>query len=226
MLVRNKAQYADKRLINVAKKKRSIIETTVPKFIEVYSKIQKVYLGSEIDNNAITICSALDKLAIVDKFTILNKKGFTDKELICSWLTKGIGKIMVMDSERYLSAANNQMRKSDVEYSQAESICTVYDAIIARADRIAKLLMGLNALFLNSIEETSFTIDKNGLEVHSYSEYDKSILMNCVNFAVAVADIINIPVVTTDGEIPEKAIETIVTGEKYLVQMNNAIKNY
>ncbi|MFD3156737.1 hypothetical protein ACFIJ5_07745 [Haloimpatiens sp. FM7330] len=225
LMVRNKAEYTDKRLVNVAKKKRAIVENTVPKFVEVYSQIQKIDLGGE-NNNEIAFCDNIEKLAIFDALVISNKKEFTDKELVCGLLTKGLGKMMVMDSERYLSAANNQMREANVVYSQSESICTAYDAVIARADRIAKLLMGMNALFIRSIKETKCTIDKNGLDVHNYSECDKGVLMICVNIAVAMSDIINVPVLTSEGAIPEEAIETIMTGEKYLSKMNNAINTY
>lgn len=225
LMVRNKAEYTDKRLMNVVKKKKAIIQNTVPKFVEVYSQIQKIDLGGEgIDE--IAFCDNIEKLAILNALVITNKKEFTDKELVCGLLTKGLGKMMVMDSERFLSAANNQMRESNVVYSQSESICAVYDAIIARADRIAKVLMGMNALFIRSIEETKNTIDKNGLNVHNYSDYDKGVLTICVDIAKAMADIINVPVVTSEGEIPKAAMETIMDGEKRLEKMNNTIKAY
>lgn len=225
LMVRNKAEYTDKRLVNVAKKKRAIIENTVPKFVEVYSQIQKINLVGQ-SKNELAFSNNVEKLAILDALVLSNKKGFTDKELVCGLLIKGFGKMMVMDSERFLSAANNQIREANVIYSQSESICTVYDAIIARADRIAKVLMGMNALFIRSIEETKNTINKKGLNVHNYSDYDKGILMICVNTAKAIADIVNVPVITSEGEIPEAAMETIMTGERYLEKMKNAIKTY
>ncbi|NFF82263.1 hypothetical protein FC764_13640 [Clostridium botulinum] len=226
LIVRNKEEYADKRLMNVVKKKRAIMKNTVPKFVEVYSQIQKIDLGDNVDTNEIAIHDNMGKLSIRNALSILNKKEFTDKALICGLLTKGLGNIMVMDSERFLSAANNQMREANVVYSQSESICTVYDAIIARADRIAKLLVGMNVLFIRSIEETKRTIDKNGLNVNNYSDYDKGVLMIGVNIAAAMADIINVPVVTSEGDISAAAMETIVTGEEYLEKMNNVINTY
>lgn len=226
LLVRKKAEFADKRLMNVAKKKRAIVQSTVPKFVDVYSKIQKIELGNKTVVNEIATRDNVRKLAVLDVLSVSAKKGFTDKELVCGLIIKGFGKLMEMDSERYLSAANSQMRAANVIYSQSESIGAVYDAIVARADRISNLLMAMNALFIRSINETSLTIDKNGLDVRKYSEYDKGVLMTCVNIAVAMADIINVPVVTSEGSIPETAMETIVTGEKYLEKMNNTIKAY
>ncbi|MBB2481047.1 hypothetical protein H5P36_12685 [Bacillus sp. APMAM] len=224
LLVRKKAEFADKRLMNVAKKKRAIVQNTVPKFVDIYSQIQKIELENKTSVNEIAIRDNVRKLAVLDALSVSVKKDFTDKELVCGWITKGFGKLMEMDSERYLSAANSQMRAANVVYSQSESIGAVYDAIVARADRISNLLMAMNALFIRSINETSNTIEKNGLDVRNYSDYDKGVLMTCVNIAAAISDIIDVPVVDEKGQICESANEMIMTGEKYLEKVNQAIK--
>ena len=224
LLVRQKAEFMDKRLVNVAKKKRAIVKNSVPKFIEVYSKIQKIELENKSSVNDIVIKDNIQKMSAINCLSIAMKKDLTDKELVCGWLTKGLGEVMKMDSERYLSAANSTMRAANVAYSQSESISAVYDAIVARADRISKLLMAMNALFIRSIEQTAYTIEKNGLNVMNYDEYDKSVLMTCVNIAVAMSDLVNIPVVDEKGQICESATELITTGEKYLEKMNYAIE--
>lgn len=224
LLVRNKAEFTDKRLMNVAKKKRAIVQSTVPKFLDVYSQIQKIELENKTSVNEISIRDNVRRLAILDALSVSVKKDFTDKELVCGLITKGFPKMMEMDSERYLSAANSQMRAANVVYSQAKSIGAVYDAITARADRISNLLMAMNALFIRSINETLLTIKKNGLDVRNYSVYDKGVLMTCVNIAVAMSDIIDVPVVDENGQICESAIEMIATGEKYLEKMNQVVK--
>jgi hypothetical protein len=224
LMVKKKAEFADKRLMNVAKKKRAIVQNTVPKFVDVYSQIQKIELENKTTFNEIAIRDHVRKLAVLDALSVSVKKDFSDKELVCGWMTKGLGKLMEMDSERYLSAANSQMRAANVIYSQSESIGAVYDAIVARADRISNLFMAMNALFIRSINETSNTIEKNGLNVRNYSDYDKGVLMTCVNIAVAISDIIDVPVVDEKGQICESANEMIMTGEKYLEKMNQAIK--
>lgn len=233
LMVKNKSELADKRLVNVAKKKRSIIEHTFPKFVDVYGQIQKI--GLDMSSVNINAPAKIDNINEKINFISLSvKKNFSDKEMVLGSLFStdffffgiagGFGKMMVKDSERYLSAARGQMRSANVVYSQAESICVVYDGIIERADRIAKLLAGLNALFIKSITETQKTIEKNGIQVKNYSEFDKGVLMTCVNFALAVADIINVPVVNEKGEIAEKSAELIETGEKYLSEMKKVIE--
>lgn len=223
LLVRNKADFADKRLVNVVKKKKAIIQNTVPKFVDVYGQIQKIDLEQNTKVNEITARTNIQQLADLECLSIATKREFTDKEWVCGLLTKGLPGMFVKDSEQYLSAAKNQMRASNVAYSQAKSIGELYDAIAARADRISKLLMAMNALFVGSINETSNIIQKNGLNVRNYSTYEKGVLMTCVNIAVAVSDIINVPVVDQNGQICESAMDMIVTGEKYIQQMNRAL---
>lgn len=221
-LIRKKAEYMDKRLANVARKKRSIINNTVPKFVEVYGQIQKVEIESK--SKDLSICHNAQNLTLFYSPALSMKKDFTDKELVCGCLIHGLGKMMEKESERYLSAANNQMRAANVAYSQAESILTVYDAIIQRADRIAKLLVEMNVLFLGSIEQTGLTIRKNGYDVRNYSEYDKGVLMTCVNMAAALSDLIDIPVVDENGKLCENALALIQTGEEYINKMNSMMR--
>ena len=121
LLVRQKAEFMDKRLANVAKKKRAIVKNSVPKFIEVYSKIQKIELENKSSVNDIVIKDNIQKMSAINCLSIAMKKDLTDKELVCGWLTKGLGEVMKMDSERYLSAANSTMRAANVAYSQSES---------------------------------------------------------------------------------------------------------
>ena len=195
LLVKKKSEYTDKRLANVVKKKRAIIRNTVPRFVKVYEQIQKIELEKKPSTSEITLRNSVQNLGVLNAFTLSVKKDFSDKELICGFITKGLGKLMEMDSERFLSAANSQVRTSNVVYSQAQAIGEAYDAICERADRIAQLLMMMNALFIKSIDETERVISANGLNVRNYSEYDKSVLMTCVNIAGAMSDIIDIPVV-------------------------------
>jgi hypothetical protein len=224
LMVRKQAEFTDKRLMNVAKKKRAIVQGTVPKFVDVYNQIQKIELENNPAMNEIVMRDHVRKLAVLDALSLFVKKDFTDKELVCGWITKGIGKLMEMDSERYLSAANSQMREANVVYSQSESIVAVYEAIVARADRISNLLMAMNALFIKSINETSNTIEKNGLDVRNYSDYDTGVLMTCVNIAMAISNIIDVPVVDEKGQLCEAANDMIMTGEKFLEKMNQVIK--
>ena len=85
--------------------------------------------------------------------------------------------------------------------------------------------MSMNALFVKSIQKTNDTIDRNGLDVKKYSEYDKGILMTCVNIALAMTDIIDIPVIDENGTLCKTAEEMITKGEQYIFKMERAINS-
>ena len=225
LLVKKKEEFTDKRLANVAKKKRAIIQDTVPRFVEAYGKIQKIEIEDKQKANELALKKSAQDLGVLNTISAISiKKPFTEQELLCGLLLKGIGNVMVMDSKRYLSAANSQVSSANVVYSQAQSIGEVYDAIVARADRISNLLMAMNALFVKSIAQTERVINANGLNVRNYSEYDKGVLMTCVNIAGAVSDIIDVPVVDNNGVLCDSALEMIETGEKYIAKMDHLMQ--
>ena len=70
LLVKKKAEYTDKRLANVAKKKRAIIEVTVPMFVEVYEQIQKINLKGTAKVNEITIQKKLEKVNVLNTMSV------------------------------------------------------------------------------------------------------------------------------------------------------------
>lgn len=220
LLVDEKKRYADKKLENVAKKKRAILNVSIPKFAEVYEQIQKVNIESNNTELDLLGYTEAQKQNLLSSMSIVSKKEMTDKELIVGHLFGGLGGLMIEDSKRNLSAARSQESAANVVYSQAQSISEFYDAISGRADRIAKLLVQMNALFIGSISETEKTIAKNGTDVRSYSERDKHVLMMCVNIAIAMTKIINIPVLSQNGEITKTAVDMLSEGENTLKKIN------
>lgn len=222
--LREKRQSVEKRLSNVAKKKRALIEYTIPRFVEVYGIIQKIEIeNSDKINALLTQSYNSNKVEKIDALNEFVKKDFTDEELVFGILTRGVFKMMKVDSERYLSAAENQLSAARVLEEQCESVCIVYDAMINHANRISTLLMGLNALFIKSIEQTESITKKNGVDIRNYTDFEKGVLMTCVNMAYAVLDIIRVPVLDENGDIYAGAMESIETGEKYIKKMKNVI---
>ena len=217
-MVKEKKEYADKRLQNIVKKKRTIIERTYPLFAEVYQDIKKINIKRK---NEIT-----ESIETFHQMTLASKIEFTDKELIFGVLQNGIFKMMVKDSERMLSAASSQKRMANVEYSNAENICTIYDGIISKADNYATLLKNINFLFLKIISMTKELIEKNGYNVKRYSKFEESVLMTCENVAIALSELIKAPLFDEKGEFAQCAIETINKGENYMQQMNDIIRQY
>lgn len=215
--VRKIKQTAELRLQNVVKKRRAVQTYTIPRFVNVYGKIQKIEIhNSAIDLNRKININQITKIEAIDSFS---KKEFTDQELLFGLATKGIAKMIRLDSERELEAAENQLKAAKVLNEQSKSICTIYETVISHADRISKLTANMNVLFMKSIEQTEMTIDRNGLEVSNYTDYDIGILMTCVNMAQAMLDVLSIPVVDRKGEIYKETLKTIEVGEDYLNKM-------
>ena len=50
--------------------------------------------------------------------------------------------------------------------------------------------------------------------------------MTCVNIAVAMSDLIDIPVVDINGQICQEAVNMITTGEQFIAKMNQTINQY
>ncbi|WP_028255015.1 hypothetical protein [Veillonella magna] len=216
-----KREKLEKRLKNVIRKKEAIIEYTVPEFSEVYGVIQKVNIKNTNNTNnnlPILTISDIQEINNLNSMSISLTKGVSDMAALGELLLYGSG-AMVKDSERYLSAARSQNRMANVACEQAKNMETVLDAIISRADRIANLLVGLNQLFTLSIEEAKRIISNNGTDVQQYNDYDKHVLMTCVNIAKAVADSIKIPVLDKNGKVAKEALCMIKTGEVYLSKL-------
>lgn len=222
-LVQKKRDLADKRLENVAKKKKAIISSSLPMFVEVYGQIQKINIQQKDRKFEMIQYSDVEKANMLQSIDIVAKKEFTSKDLIVGTMFKGFSGMVVEDSKRNLSAARSQLSASNIVYSQAQSIAEVYDAIIGRSDRIAKLLMNMNALFVGVISETKRIIESNGLNIKNYSDKDKSTIVLCVNFAVAMTNLLDIPVFDENGDIAKSAVEMIQTGEEYLTRINEII---
>ena len=222
-LVAKKRQLADKRMENVVKKKKAIINSSLPMFIAVYEQIQKINVQPRNRSFDMIQYSDTEWNYMLQSVDIVAKKEFTSQELIFGIFLKTFSGMVVEDSKRNLSAARSQLSAANVAYSHAQSIAEFYDAIIERSDRITNLLINMNILFMGSISETEKIISKNGTSVGKYSDKEKTTLMLCVNFAVAMTKLLDIPVLDKNGRIAEAAVEMIQTGEDYLTRMNEII---
>ncbi len=224
-LLKEKDDFCYKRINNVIKKKSAIIKYSIPKFVEVYKKIQKVIINDNSDNKfTLHICDKdyTDSLKLLSS---LKDNSFSREQLICGTIFKGIGKMIELDSKQNLASSQELLRLSNIQNEQLVSICNIYDTIILRVDKISDLLVQMNALFLLSINQTALTIEKNGYNIRTYDDYDHNVLMTCVNIARAIIDIIDIPISIFDqnGEISEAAIQLLSKGEQHLVKFQKTL---
>ena len=225
-MIKSKESETEQSILKLAKRKKAIIETSINDFLEFYKNLQKIEIleGAGIKElNSLTISAAT--ISQMKSMTISSKKTLDNKELITTFLFRGMYGSDVKNSERNISAANSQMRAANVVYSQAETICVVYDAIKTRADRMSDLLKRMNYLLTKSIAEANAIVDKNGYDVAKYNDADIYVVVNCINWLKAIKDIIDTPLFNESGELEETAIIAIEEGEKSIALINQAICN-
>lgn len=99
LLIRKKDEFTDKRLVNVAKKRRAIVQGTVPKFAEVYSKIKNIQWENMTTVNEIAIGDNVRKFAIIN-VPVVDKNGE-----ICESTME-----MIVTAEEYLERMNQNLK--------------------------------------------------------------------------------------------------------------------
>lgn len=217
--LQNKVEYMDRRLGNVANKKRAIINVSFPEFIRVYEKIQRIEIEQSSQKEDKQFLQTINDFSVRNSIQSIPPEALTDKQLICTWFFRGLGKTMIKDSERKLSAANQTMSATNIYVSSVENAEVLSDAIVGRADRLAKLLTGMNFLFINITKRADKLIQEKGYNVRNYADSEKGILMTLVNIADAISECIQIPVVDEEGKMYEAAVEMIQKNEEYLEKM-------
>lgn len=219
-LVRNKQEEADNTLMKVANRKRAILSTTMNDFLQLYEKIIKINfeIGDGIKELDKSILDPAN-ISSIRSMTVTAISPMSDKEIVTSFLLKGIGGAMVDESKRNLERASSQVRISNVVYAQAETMAAALEAITERSERIAILLAKMNLLFTQSIKASSEMINTNGFERSNYSIQDRKILMTCINIADAIKRVIDTPLLDREGKITKESLSALQTGNEYLQKL-------
>lgn len=220
-LVHENQQRLDTSLQKAANRKKGILLSSMAEFLEVYEMIKKIEFqpGEGIielyDNNKRMI-----SVGEVRQMVNVVKQPMSDSELAVGLLFKGLGGMMVEDSKRNLAVANSRVSQANVMYSQAETLSETLNAIIERAERMADILAKVNLLFRKSIKVTGQIIETNGVEHKKYNSDDRKKLMNCMNLASAVKQILDAPLLDQNCAITEEAQKALQVGDQYLQRMS------
>ena len=219
-LVNEQKNKVDNCLKKVANRKRAILSTSMVDFLDVYEKIIKINFtpGDGILELSKNIISPV-KIAQIQNMTTTALSPMTDKEILVTYLLKGIGGVMVDDSKRTLAMASSQMKISSVVYSQAETVAVVLDAIIERSNRIAILLAKMDLLFFKSIKASIVIIEKKGAYRKNYHTGDRKTLMTCINLADAIKKVLDVPLMDGNGEITQESLSVLLNGSEYLQKL-------
>lgn len=222
--IRKQNEKTKSSIVKLMNRKRGIYKTSIINFLELYVNLQKINFEEgeglkELAGSSIT-------LAVVDEMKELSgtaRRDLSDSQIFTMYIFSGISGLIKKDAEMNLSAAKTRNYEANVIKKQSENICIALDAVWQRSERMAELLMNLNALFMKSLKYTGEILERNGLEKNKYTSTDREAIMVCFNIAKGIKDILDVPLLDKDGEITKKSFEAIASGEKFLDQMASAI---
>ena len=226
-LIREHQKRVDLSLQKVANRKKGILLSSMAEFLDVYEKVKKIDFqpGEGIvelyDNN-----KRLVPVEEVRQMVNIVKQPMSDGEMAVGLLFKGLSGMMIECSKRDLAVASSRVKQANVMYSQAETLGVALNAIVERAERMADVLAKINLLFRKSIKATCEIIEINGMNHKKYGSDDWKKLMNCMNLASAVKQILDAPLLDQNCEITEAAQTALQVGDQYLQKLSKMNESY
>lgn len=216
---------ADGKLVKLINRKKAMLNNHMTKFINVYQQIQQIDFRPgegilELDRSSFTVNDA----GVIRTMITTSMHPMSDKEMAVKWLMGGLGTAILDDSKRNAAIADNQRRIANTMKTQLKTMEIAVDAIGARADQISNLLSKFGLLFGKSISATAQVIQKNGIDHRRYDHDDCQVLMTCVNFAKAIKDILDVPILSADGSVTEASLQAFEQGTSLLHEFENQVR--
>lgn len=211
-------------LIKLANRKKGIMGSSLPKFVSNYEQIKR------IDFEELHSVDGLNTLALrpenlngINNMISVSGVQMSDKEILGTFLFSleysGISGAIKKDAKINLDIAYTRGDEAEVIAHNIDSERIALEGINDKADSLLKLLAQMNALFLKSIQYTSGIIEQRGLNKKNYSVEDKKALMNCMNFAKAISDVLKAPLFDSNGKLSNQIDKTLSTGNEYIKKM-------
>lgn len=212
-MVLNKSAMVDDKLQAVLNKKKAIRDYTIPMYIETYEQIKDIEREGSDFLNTENYGMQLKEISTLNYLKESSKATYTDKELLLGGLTFGFGNMAILNSKKMLSTAKIQMSNANVQYSEAETIICVLDAVEQQAIRVSKVLAMLNRLTIGILSNVKVIVEKNGNIPDNYTEHELELLTLCENMVLGLVDLLNIPVINKDGIVEKSAVELLNNAE-------------
>ena len=226
--LKSQSEKTESTLMKLANRKRGIMSSSLPKFIEVYEKIKRIeFEDVDLSDDSKALIIQSENINAINKMISVSGVQLSDKEIIGTYLFSieygGLFGAIKKDAKINLDLAYTRSNEAEVIAHNIDTARIAIEAIIAKAERFLKLLAQMNMLFLKSLQYTSELIERNGYNKRNYSVEDKKALMNCMNFAKAVKDILTVPLFDSDGKVSQQINQALETGNEYISQLQ-AIK--
>lgn len=209
----------------LSNRKRGVLSTSFPKFLEVYEKMMKINFteGDGINElNSLSIGSVA--VSEVKEMVSIASKELTTGQILSTMIVRGgISGVIRQESEMSVSEARIRSSQASLIESQIKTNCVILESIYQRAERISKLIAQLNVLFIKSLVTTREIIDKKGIERKNYTQKDRDSLAMCINIVSTLKIIIDTPLLNQNGELEEQSISAIEIGNDYINKITKLI---
>lgn len=211
----------DESITKLANRKMGILKTSIKKFLDLYETIMKIEFQEsdgllELKNKSF----GREEQIQLNEMITMSVHGITGKQELLAFCFGGLPGVLERESRENVDAARVWSKQVNLINSQKETICVELEAIQQRVEKTASILAKMNVLFTKVLKETENIITKNGSNRQNYSSQEKDFLMVCVNFAVAIKNILDVRILDTSGDITEASAKVIEAGEEYIQKVN------
>lgn len=219
-------------LLKLSKRKKGIMEGSLPKFVATFRKVAKInFNNTDFDGFGAEV-NLPTELNDMQQMVNISGMGLSDKQLLSTLVFNGfikgtLGAItgtIRKESEINLHIAYMNSDVADAAVSHNRTVKVGIVAIGEKAERFSKLLGSLNALFVRNISYVEEIVDKSGMDRTKCSSEDKKAIMNCLNFAKAIKDLLEQPLFEADGAVSQQAIHAMEIGETYMMELQKAVR--
>jgi hypothetical protein len=211
-MVELKSKDMEESFKRLAVRKKAILSISMEKFLALYEKIMKI---NWTNGEGILELETKNELLNDSQFhysVALARNELSKTEMICRYVVSPLFVDGIMDAKEDLALAKRTKRYADVEYEQALLIVTALDGFIERANLLTDVITKLNVFMTASLNVTEEMILQKGGNHTNYSSDDKKKLMACVNIAVALKQLLDVPVLDEDSELTKESMEAIKMG--------------
>lgn len=207
----------DKIFIN-AKRKNALLICHLKMFQEQYKVIKQIQFETGV---GIEELEKLDEIQeAINQYVALpavaSGKAMTDSQLAISFVLRGVGGLMIKDSEMKLKMASQNVSKANAIVAQIDSICIALDGIAQHTEIITALLEKLGMVYMKSIKNLAVILRENGLMAKQYSKKDIEAIRLSLLLTKLLYRIINTPIVDENGEIIQESRKVIQEGQSVL----------
>ncbi|MBQ6297257.1 MAG: hypothetical protein IJK81_06150 [Selenomonadaceae bacterium] len=131
------------------------------------------------------------------------------------------GLFMSSKADKALSEAKSQLDEAKKYAQDVKNLCTVMEAISARANQIDNLLNDLNGKFRPVINQLATLISNRGTDFNYYSTYERDFVHSAVSLAKTIKIVINTSLLREDGSLcDDETQHALTTGQKMLQTIN------